>query len=103
MKALPALLLTLVSLHAAGAVAEKWPKEIVDSVQANCAAMAMRQADAPASEKPKVDAFCTCLVTRFQGAVSIQDFMAISTMPAEQAQQSPAAQTIKQISDSCRQ
>ncbi|HEY0232291.1 MAG TPA: hypothetical protein VGC55_13645 [Dokdonella sp.] len=83
------------------AAAERWPKEIRDSAQANCSAMVMRDSANPAAIKQQADAYCTCLIDGFQGVVSINDFQQSVSLPPDQFEQLPASRAMHQVIDRC--
>jgi len=86
---------------ASAAAAERWPKEIIDSAKAHCAAMVVHDSANPAAIKQQADAYCTCLVDGFQGVVSIDDFQQSVSLPPEQFEQLPASRAMHQVVDRC--
>jgi|GEM_PF-4695940 hypothetical protein len=81
--------------------AQRWPKEIVDSAQAHCAAMMANDAIKPAPTKAAIATYCTCMINGIQGAVSIEDFQQMATVTPEQAAQLPAAKVVKDVAERC--
>ncbi len=86
---------------ASAAAAERWPKEIIDSAKAHCAARVVHDTANAATTKQQADAYCTCLIDGFQGVVSINDFQQSVSLPPEQFEQLPASRAMHQVVDRC--
>ncbi|MEP7044276.1 MAG: hypothetical protein ABI843_14525 [Dokdonella sp.] len=93
----------LVVATASVTAAERWPKEIIDSAKAHCAAMVVNDSPNPAAIQHQADSYCGCLIDGFQGVVSINDFQQSVNLPPEQFEQLPASRAMHAVVDRCRQ